>query len=188
MNIFIFGFAEALEFQEEFEGAGIGAFQAGFVAGEEWQRPGFCEGGIGVAERAMRVVVGVLFVQFLRLHEYLVLDKIGFDGPEASLAPFGGDHFLDEIEFDEADGLELLDVGVEHFLKLLSGFFRDDDTFGVEAVSDGVPGGDLAAGFGFGSVGFSAVGAGGVDFSLGGHGCTDWSLRRGGLVDCGRIW
>ena len=182
MNIFICGFAKALEFQEEFEGAGIGAFQAGFVAGEKWQRPGFCQGGIGVAERAMRVVVGVVFVQFLRLDEYLVLDKIGFDGPEASLAPFSGDHFLDQIELDWSYGLELLDVGVQHFLILLGGFFRDDDAFGVEAVSDGVPGGDLAAGFGFGSVGFCAVGTGGVDFSLGGHWCTELSL---GCWGCG---
>jgi hypothetical protein len=59
---------------------------------------------------------------------------------------------------------------------------------GVETVSDGVHGGDLAAGFGFGSVGFCAVGTGGVDFSLGGHGCTELSLRRGGSVDCRRIW
>ena len=47
---------------------------------------------------------------------------------------------------------------------------REDDPFGVESVSDGVPGGCFAAGFGFGSVRFCAVGTGGVDFLLGRHG------------------
>jgi hypothetical protein len=66
-------------------------------------------------------------------------------------------------------GLELGLVCVEHFLILFAGFIRQDDPFGVEAVSDGVLGGSFSAGFGFGPVGFCAVGTGGVDFSLGGQ-------------------
>jgi hypothetical protein len=54
--------------------------------------------------------------------EHFVFEEIGFDGPEAALAPFGGDHFFDEIHLGGTLRLELLGVGCEHFFVLLGGF------------------------------------------------------------------
>jgi len=159
--------AQALEFEEGFESAGVGAFQTGFVAIEEWERWAKGEVAIGEAERGNIVVRLVPFVELVFLLEDFFFEEIGFDGPQAALSPFGGDHFFEEIELGLTLGLELLDVGIQHFAMLFGGFLLEDDAFGIEAVRDGVHGGCFAAGFGLGAVRFSAVGTGGINFSWG---------------------
>ena len=79
-------------------------------------------------------------------------------------------------------GLELLDVGIEHFAMLGRRFALEDNAFRVKTVRDGIHGGCFAAGFGFGAAGFSAVGTGGIDFLLGGHEGTGLILGGGRLV------
>jgi len=103
-----------------------------------------------------------------------VLDvELGFDYGEALEAPFGGDHFVDQVEFGGAVGLELIEVGGEELLEFVGVLGGQDEGLGSEAVFDCVLGGALAAGFGFGAAGFCAVDAGGFGFGQGRH----WSPR-----------
>ena len=106
----------ALELDQGAEGARVGPFQAGFDALEERVgigvgQPGEGGGeGLDGAERVVRVVVGV----------FDVLDvELGLDESEALKTPFGGDHFVDQVDFGGAVGLELIEVGDEELLEFV---------------------------------------------------------------------
>jgi hypothetical protein len=99
------------------------------------------------------VVVGVvLTVEFAPGVDHCVFEEVGFDGAEAAFAPLSVDHFFDQVKLDQALGLKLIGVGGEQFVVCFAGFGGEDDACGVEAVPDGVLGGDLAALFGCGAV------------------------------------
>ncbi len=148
------------------EGARVGPFQAGFDAMEERvgigvRQPGEGGGeGLAGAERVIRVFLDV----------FHVLDvELGFDYGEALEAPFGGDHFVDQVEFGGAVGLELVEVGGEELVEFGGVFGRQEQGLRGEAVLEAVLGGAFTAGFGFGAVGFCAVDAGGLGFAKGWH-------------------
>ena len=95
------------------EGTGVSALQAGFVADQELECGALRKVVVGAGERGDGRVFDFIVVELgLSFHHFL-FEEVGFDGPEAALAPFGGDHFFDEIELDLALRLELMDVGVE---------------------------------------------------------------------------
>ena len=159
-----------MEPEQILERARVGAFEAGLDAMEE------AEGTAGEAVKSFGEGLGggqgfVLDAVFDGLSALLldVGDGVGqelrLDEGEAIEAPFGGDDFVDEVEFDGAGGLELLDVGIEEALKIGGVFGGQDDGLAGEAVAERVLRRALLAGFGFGAVGFGAVFAGGLGFA-----------------------
>ncbi len=135
------GRAIGLEFFEGFEGAVELAGVAGFVAIDQGEGARFVgefdEGergaDIGRNEGVGLVHIGALGVEF-------IIEGGGFDGPHALLAPAGGDHFFDEIEFDVVGRLEASDVGFaagEVIGPVLGG---EDDGCGSESVLERVLG------------------------------------------------
>src|ERR1700730_13365454 len=68
--------------------------------------------------------------------------EVGFDFAAAAETPHGAADFVDEIDFEQADGSQF---GVERFGDVgVEGFFAGTDKvmFGEEAVDDGVLRGD----------------------------------------------
>jgi hypothetical protein len=112
--------------------------------------------GLGGAERVVRAFLDVF--DGLDVH-------LGLDYGESQEAPLGGDHFVDQVEFGGAMGLELIEVRGEELLEFVRVLGGQDEGFGSEAVFEGVLRRALAAGFGFGAAGFCAVDAGGFGFS-----------------------
>jgi len=108
----------------------------------------------------------------------------GFDGPDAAETPGGGDHFLDEGEFDGVGGLEAGEEFKMEALEVGFGFGGEEDGAGLEAVAGGVAGGDGEGFGGAGAAGESAVGSGGVDLADGGH---DSQGRHGGGGELGDV-
>ena len=94
-------------------GARIGALESGFHAHQHRHATGLRERaeGEGVFDGLIVFQVGSLDLFFLFVHFLAV--QVGLDVQETTLAPFGVDHFDDEIHFDLVDGLELLNVGFE---------------------------------------------------------------------------
>jgi hypothetical protein len=115
--------------------------QAGFVAVEEVELFALGQTGKGVDER-----FGGLGSVSLGL-----IEKLGFDPPEAAHPPTGGYHFVDEILFDVVGGLEFLDVIGEDLVEDFTVFAFQNDAFGEEAVAKCVHGRSLAPSFGFGA-------------------------------------
>ncbi|MCU1262218.1 MAG: hypothetical protein JWO80_5103 [Bryobacterales bacterium] len=154
LRIFV---VEIAQEEEVLERAMVHAVEAGFVAVEQ------VELGAGGELRECRAEAGVL-VDFrfcggghARLHG--AVQEVGFDGPQAAEAAGAGGHFFDGGEFDIVGGFEFCEVLVEERGEGLLGFVFHEDAFGEEAVPEGVRGGTLFAGFGFGASGFGAVGA-----------------------------
>jgi hypothetical protein len=110
---------------------------------------------------------GEFFVDVFGSPGQLIGEQAGFDGPDAAEAPAGDGHGLDQVHFDGAGGLELLDVGVEEELELFVGFGGEQDGLGGEAVAEAVAGGLGSAFRGGGAAGLGTVGAGGFDFKIG---------------------
>jgi len=93
-----------------------------------------------------------------------------FDGPEASLTPAGVGHDVDQGLLGRGGGFEFVVEGGDECLEFVVGFLVEQEGFGVEAVVDGVSGGDGLAFGGFGASGFAAVDAGGFRARKGSHG------------------
>ena len=116
------------------EGVGVGVGQPGEGGGE----------GLDGGERVIGVFLGV----------FDVLDvELGLDYGEALEAPFGGDHFVDQVEFGGAVGLELIEVGGEGLVEFGGVLGGEDQGLGGEAMFEGILGGALQAGFGFRAAG-----------------------------------
>ncbi len=99
-------------------------------------------------------------------------EELGFDDGEAVEAPLGGDQLMNEVELGGAVGMEVVEVGEEELVELGGVLGGEHESLGGEAVFERVLGRAEAAGFGFGSVGFCAVGAGGLGFG--------WHMGLGG--------
>jgi hypothetical protein len=72
------------------------------------------------------------------LEGHLLIEHAGFERPGAALAPVSGAHFLDHAELDFAGGAEAVDVLLEENREVLARFAIRNDTFGAQAVTDGV--------------------------------------------------
>ena len=164
-----------MELEESTEGARIGAGVAGLHAVEDIERAAVGETFEGVGEGLIggERVVGALLDVIDGCGE-----ELGFDAGDPVEAPLGGDHFMDEVEFDGAVGVELEDVGVEEGVELGRVLGGEDDGLGGEPVLEGVLGRASAAGFGNGSAGFGAVEAGDLGFG--------WHVGR--IREGGGIW
>lgn len=91
-------------------------------------------------------------------------EELSFDAGDAVEAPFGRDHFMDQVELDRADGAELLEVGVEEGVEVGGVLGGEDEGLRTQPVFEGVLRRAGAAGFGDGSAGFGAVEARGFGF------------------------
>ncbi len=80
-----------------------------------------------------------------------LVNQAGLDGPGAAKAPESGRHFFDHAELDVIGGAEFADVLGNHKIEVRGGLIGEDHLFGEEAVAEGVEGGALFAGDGFGS-------------------------------------
>ena len=130
------------------------AKEAGLVAVEQVQvglGVGVAEGGRDAAE----VTVGLLV--------HGGIQEVALDGHGAALAPVGGNHFLDEAQFDIVEGAEAGDVHLEEGLEELAIFGLQDHAAGEQAVADSVLGRAGLACWSFGAAGAGAVGAGRED-------------------------
>jgi len=123
--------AKPLELEEIAKGPGVGAAEPGFHTVEDGERVVIGEpfegAGEGLSGRE-RVVGVVLFVGDG------VGKELGFDEGDAVETPLGGDDFVDQVEFDGAIGLELLDVGGEEGVELGGVFGGEDEGLGSEAM------------------------------------------------------
>ena len=89
-----------------------------------------------------------------------VIHEAGFDGPGAALAPKGGEHLLDQAQFDGIGGLEAREeLGLEG-IKGLARFVFKDNYLGHEAVAGGVSGGTEFSRGGGGAPGAGSIGSG----------------------------
>jgi hypothetical protein len=116
------------------EGALIHQVKAGFVAVQQGQR---VRGGKGV-EGDDHALHHRLRHPRVRLEGHLLIEHAGFERPGAALAPVSGAHFLDHAELDFAGGAEAVDVLLEENREVLARFAIRNDTFGAQAVTDGV--------------------------------------------------
>jgi len=93
--------AIALELEENAEGARVGSGVAGFHAMENVEGAAVGEAFERFGERLVgrERVVGV----FLDVVDGFG-EELGFDAGDAVEAPFGGNHLVDEVEFDGSDG------------------------------------------------------------------------------------
>ncbi len=91
-------------------------------------------------------------------------EETGFYGGDAAEAPEGGGEDFDEVGFEGGGGLELGEEGGSEGGEFFGGFGGEEDSFGVEAVLEGVLGGAGFAGGGGGAAGFGSVQAGGGGF------------------------
>ena len=149
------------EREEVFEGALVDGVEAGLVAVEEVEFVGVVEFGEGVHQAVGGGGGGLV--------GHGGIEVAVFDGPGAAEAPVGGDHFLDEADFDGVQGAEALGVGEEEFAEGFGWFLFEDDDSGKEAVAAGVLRGAGFAAGGFGASGLGAVGAGGGDLLFRAH-------------------
>ncbi len=92
------------------------------------------------------------------LHEFLVNDA-SFLLNDAFFTPAVGDEVVEDIEFDEAGGLEVIDVFLTAQVVILAGFAGEADVDGGEAVLEAIEAGALFAGFGFGTGALLGIGA-----------------------------
>jgi hypothetical protein len=111
-------------------------------------------------------------------------------GPGAVEAPVGGDHFVDEGEFDFVGGMEAVEVGLAEGLEGFLVFMAEDQGFGEQAVFEGVLRGDGFALGSFGAARERAVGAVGSEFLFG---CREhaflWMARGAGEhPSCFHYW
>lgn len=91
-------------------------------------------------------------------------EQAGFDGGDAAEAPAGGCEDFDEFGFEGGGGLELGEECGPEGGEFFGGFGGEEDSFGVEAVLEGILGGAGFAGGGGGAAGFGSVQAGGCGF------------------------
>src|SRR5580692_6074997 len=98
-----------------------------------------------------------------------MVERLGFDAPDAVEAPVGGAHFLDHPEFDAVGRLETALVILDEDIEVLGTFAGENQTLGEQAVLNSVLRRTLFSVGGGGSMGLGAVGAGGVLSSIGGH-------------------
>jgi hypothetical protein len=68
----------------------------------------------------------------------LGIERAGFDGPGAALAPASGAHLLDQAELDFIDGPEVADVLLQEIQEVLALFAVQNDTVGAQAMNDRV--------------------------------------------------
>jgi hypothetical protein len=124
---------------ELFGGAVIGAVERGFVADQDIQRPAF-PGELlkdkGEAGFLADVVEGVVDVG-LRDGQFVV-EQIGFKIADASQAPAGDGHGMDQLYFDGVGGVVAVDVGVEEKLEVVLRFTVEDAELGGESVAKSV--------------------------------------------------
>ncbi len=76
---------------------------------------------------------------FIAVH--LEVEGRGLDHPDSLLAPAGRDHFFDEVEFNIVEGLEALEIALEHGVEVRFGFVGEHERIGEEAVTECVHGG-----------------------------------------------
>ena len=138
MQIYLF-FLAALLFQglDFLPGLLISSAELALMAREHTEGLGFGEldvGGLADGDR-----IGFGSESFLLLAEEF-LEEGGFHIFDASEAPTGGGHFVDEFTLEFANGVEVFrDAGlevVEFFLR----FVREDDAGAGESVPEAVPG------------------------------------------------
>jgi hypothetical protein len=98
-----------------------------------------------------------------------MFEESGFDARVARDTPMGGGELMDEIGFGLGLWAEVVEVIAELGLVFIGGFIEEDDGACGESVSEGVEGGGLFAGVGYGASGFGGVGAGGFDFAVRGR-------------------
>ena len=83
-----------------------------------------------------------------------------FECPDSQEPPLGGEHALDEHEFDGGLGAKFEEEGIGEFFGVRGGLIREEQRTGEEAVFERVAGGGEFAVRGFGATGFLAIGAG----------------------------
>ncbi len=135
------GRAIRLEFLEGLQGSVELAGVAGFVAADQREGAGLV-GEFDEGERGAHVGRNerVGFVHIIALGVELVIERGGFDGPHALLAPARGDHFFDEIELDVVGRLEAADVGFAAGQVIGPVLGSEDDGCGSEPVLERVLG------------------------------------------------
>ena len=121
----------------------IHTVEAGLIAMQEGQLGGVGEGGEGGGD-AGDLAAGLGGFDAL-------IEEAGLDGPGAAKAPESGRHFLDHAAFDAIGGAEFPDVLGNHQIEVRGGLIGEDHLFGEQAMPEGVEGGALFAGDGFGS-------------------------------------
>ena len=146
------------------EGALAGLDEAGFVAIHEVEALGFIgqgfegdglAGGLLDADAA-GVEVGVMARHF-------EVDRCGFNAPEPALPPFGHNDLFNEIGLDLIARLEAEEVSIEYLLEAFLGLISKKDSFGGEAVAQGIGGGDGARFRRLGTMAQGSVGTRGGD-------------------------
>jgi len=120
-------------------------------------------GGVGFGEFGLEVALVGGDVDF---------DGLGFEGPEALLAPFAEDGVGEEVDFVGVIRLVFEDIGEQEALEGGVVFDAEEGVGadGGKAVFEGVAGGLGFAAGGAGASGMEGVAPVGVDLSLGGHG------------------
>src|SRR5262245_40046416 len=132
---------DGLEAQELIESPVVLAMEAAFVADEELEGVGlFGFGFKSDAETGGIVHLRKFLFHFLFEAGHAELEGGGFGDPEAALAPFGDDHFLDEILFGGGGGLEVVAILLQIGKKEAAVFHRKDDGFGGHSMGNGIKG------------------------------------------------
>jgi hypothetical protein len=159
------------------EGSAIGAGECAFIANHQVEAGSagevFVDVGDAVERAGHAIDVLELAINIKGAELDFIADQGGFDLGEAAEAPAGGDHGLDQFDFDGSRGGELVEIGIEETLEVGGGFRGEDDGrgrerggAGGEAVAGGVLGGAGAAFGRDGAAGLGAIGAGGGGFGL----------------------
>ena len=111
------------------------AVEAGYDGGADG------EFGVGEAGPGGRIDAGVGGGEFLGLNLNGVVNGGGFDVPDAAHAPIGVDHGFDVEEFGGAGGPEPVQiVGADGAEEAVLFVAEDDGAFGIESMTDGIPG------------------------------------------------
>ena len=95
--------------------------EAGFVTVQEGELGAGSEVGEGGGDTRDFVAAGLLGEG--------VIEEAGFDGPGAAEAPVGGDHLLDDAEFDLISRFEPLDVMGGEVVEAGAGLVGEHEAF-----------------------------------------------------------
>ena len=99
---------------------------------------GESQGNAGRFGDSERCVVGFVFLDIDLLTGHFQVDRDGLDHPAALLTPAGGDHLVDEVQFDFIGRFEASDVALEHVVEFCRGLVGEHEGLGGEAVTDRV--------------------------------------------------
>ena len=152
------------------EGAIESALDAGFVAGEVGE--GVPAAAIVLKYMGKAVLSGqaaVVPVQVFLFVDEAEREETGFERAEAGETPGGHRDLLDQLGFEGADGLKVIEEGAEGLVEGVPVLAGDNGLLGGEAMFERVEaGGGLALG-GFGAGAALGVGTVGIDLLLRSH-------------------